>query len=80
MERLKSELQNRRMLLNDTCRMVNNTQEGIDYLHKRMEAAKKLIMDINDRYPQCREDQSLNISIKKLEYSIKLTLRKAKEI
>ena len=51
MERLKSELQNQRMLLNDTCRMANITQEGIDYLHKQMEAVNKLIIDINDRYP-----------------------------
>ena len=60
--------------------MVNNTQEGIDYLLKLMEAAKKLIMDINSRYAQCREDQSLNVSIQKLKYSIKLTLRKVKNI
>ena len=80
MERLKSELQDRRVLLNDSCKMVNHTQEGIDYLLKLMEAAKKLIMDINDRYAQCREDWSLNVSIQKLEYSIKLTLRKVKEI
>ena len=50
-ERLRSELQDQRMLLNDSCKMVNHTQDGINYLLKLMEAAKKPIMDINDRYP-----------------------------
>ena len=79
-ERLMSELQDWRMLLNDSCKMVSHTQDGIDYLLKLTEAAKKLIMVIYTRYARCREDWSLNISIQKLEYFIKLTLRKVKEI
>ena len=45
-----------------------------------MESAKKLIIDLNDRYPQCRKDQDLDISINKLEYTIKTTIKKAQKI
>ena len=41
-----------------------------------MESAKKLIIGINDRYPQCRKNQYLNVSIQKLEYAIKITTKK----
>ena len=60
--------------------MTHYTQEGVEQLLYQMEYAKKLIKGINDRYPQCRKNQDLNVSIKKLEYAIKITIKKVQEI
>ena len=77
---LMSELLNRKMLLDYSCGMVNHTQDGIYYLLKMTESANKLFMDMNTRLPQCREDRVLDNSIQRLEYSIRLMLKKVKEI
>ena len=45
-----------------------------------MESAKKLLIGINERYPECRKNQNLSVSIKKLDYAIKTTLKKVQEI
>ena len=45
-----------------------------------MESAKKLIIGINERYPQRRKNQDLNVSIKKLEYAITTTIKKIQDI
>ena len=50
---LMSELLTQKMLLDDSCGMVNHTQDGIDYLQNMTESAKKLLMDINTRLPHC---------------------------
>ena len=60
---LMSELLNQKMLLDDSCGMVNHTQDGIYYLLKMTESANKLFMDMNTRLPQCREDRVLDNSI-----------------
>ena len=80
MESLNDELEKPKTLLNDTCRMTHYTQEGVKQLLYQMESAKKLIIVINDRYPQCRKNQDLNVSIKKLEYAIKTTMKKVQDI
>ena len=45
-----------------------------------MESAKKLLIGINARYPECRNNQKLTVPIKKLDYAIKTTLKKVQEI
>ena len=80
MENLNYELEKRKTLLNDTCRMTHYNQEGVKQLLYQMESAKKLLIGINERYPECRKNQNLSVSIKKLDYAIKTTLKKVQDI
>ena len=56
--------------------MAYYNQEGVDQLLYQMESAKKLLIGINDRYPEFRQNQKLAVPIKKLDYAIKTTLKK----
>ena len=72
------ELANRRTKLNDTCRIAHYSKEGIDQLLFRVEAAKKLLLGIEERYSEYKP--RLITPIKKLNYAIKTTLKKVQEI
>ena len=76
MDNLSDELENRKTQLNDTCRIAHYNQEGVEQLLYQMESAKKLLIGINDRYPECRNNQKLTVPIKKLDYAIETTLKK----
>ena len=58
-DNLSIELENRRTQLNDTCRTAHYSQEGVDQLLFRMESAKKLLLGINERYPEYQNSQKL---------------------
>ena len=76
-EKIKNELEIQRLALNDTCRMIQHTQDGVDQLLYRTEAARKLIIGINDRYLHYKKDQSISTMFKKLEYAMKITTKKS---
>ena len=42
LERINDELENQKVLLNDTCKMVQHTQYGVEQLLFQIEAAKNL--------------------------------------
>ena len=63
-------------LLNDTCRMTHYTQEGVEQLLFQIESARKLIIDINDRYSQYNKNGNISMSLQKLEYAIKTITKK----
>ena len=60
--------------------MAHYNQEGVEQLLYQMDSAKKLLIGINERYPECRKNQNLSVSIKKLDYAIETTLNKLQEI
>ena len=80
MDNLSDELENQKTQLNDTYRIFHYNQEGVEQLLYQMESAKKLLIGINDRYLECRNNQKLAVPIKKLDYAIKTTLKKIQEI
>ena len=45
-----------------------------------MESAKKLLLGINERYPEYQKSPKLTNPIKKLHYAIKTTLKKVQDI
>ena len=71
---------NQNMSLDDSRDEVNYTRSGLDRLTDETEAAKKLLIQITSKLPLCSEDLALSNSIERLEYSIKHTLKKIKEI
>ena len=79
-EKIKNELEIQRLALNDTCRMIQHTQDGVDQLLYRTEATRKLIIGINDRYSHYEKYQSINTMLKKLKYTLKTTTKKVEEI
>jgi len=71
MNHLSDELENQKAQLNNTCRIAHYNQEGVDHLFFRMESEKKLLIGINKRFPECRNNQNLAFPIEKLDYAIK---------
>ena len=63
MDNLSDELENQKTQLNDTYRIFHYNQEGVEQLLYQMESAKKLLIGINDRYPECRNNQKLAVPI-----------------
>ena len=64
-EKIRNGLEIRRLALNDTCRMIQHTKYGGNQLLDRTEAARKLIIGINDRYLHYKKDQSISTILKK---------------
>ena len=79
MNNLSDELENRKTQLNDTCRIVLYNQVGVEQLLYQREFAKKLLIEINDKYPECRNNQNLLFQIRNLT-AINTTLKKLQEI
>ena len=59
---------------------VNYTRDGLNRLGDETESAKKLLIHITSKLPSCREDLVLHNSIKRLEYSVKWTLKKIRVV
>ena len=60
--------------------MTHYNQKGDKQLLYQMESANKILISINERYPECRKNQNLSVSIKKLDYPIQTTLKKVQKI
>ena len=60
--------------------MVQPTQDGVDQLLCKAEAARKLISGINDRYSHYKKDKGIGTMLKKLEYAIKTKSKKVEEM
>ena len=79
-EKIKNELEIQRLALNYSCRIIQHTQDGVDQLLYRTVAARKLIIEINDRYSHYKKDQNISTMLKKLKYAIKTTIKKVEVI
>ena len=79
-DKFKDELESRRITLNDTCKMVQPTQDGISLLRYRTEATKNFISVMNDKYSHYTKDKTINTMQKKLEYTIKTATKRIEEM
>ena len=66
--------------MSNNCRTAQYSQKGVDQLTLRSEDAKKLLSSINEKFPHYRNRTKLAQSINKLEYAIKVTLKKIQTI
>ena len=55
-------------------------QSNIDQLGYKTETKKKFIEVVNDKYASCLKDKSIGKELQKLQYTIKLTELKIKEL
>ena len=75
-----NELEKRRAKLSDNCRTAQYSKKGVDQLMLQSEEAKKLLSSINEKFPHYQNRTKLAKSIKKLDYAIKVTLKKIQTI
>ena len=55
--KFKDEIENRRITLNDTCKMVQPTPTSISLLCDRTDAAKHFVSVMNDKYSHYTKDK-----------------------
>ena len=73
LEKLKDDLSMVYMTAQPMCNDIN-------HLHYKLEAAEKLTEVVHDKYTSCLKDRSIGREFQKLQYTIKLTNSKAKEL
>ena len=55
-------------------------RDDINHLHYKLNAAEKLTEVVYDKYISCLEDRLIRREVQNLQYTIKLTNSKAKEL
>ena len=77
---LRDKLEDHRITLRNTCKVVQPTQKGMTQLHYRTVNARDFISEMHDKYSHYMDEKIINTMLNKLEYTLKIASSKLEKL
>ena len=79
-ESLRKDLEERKDDLSTVYKAAQPVRSDINHLCHKLETAEKFVEVVHDKYASCLRDKSIGKEFQRLQYTIKLSSFKAKEL